>query len=168
MMSRLNYKATPATAVAKGSAGETVIGRQLVKLGWDRVVDLARTYPGADILAICGCYEKHLLWAEVKTYPIGQIKPDSWANLTQVALSASQRPREAFALFTYQRANGRPKRGKGPEWWVARYPYFLGNQRPLISAWEALEPPCRSSPTLVSGTPLQGGVSPTRAPPQEG
>lgn len=141
--SRLDYKAAASEATAKGSTGDQAVKGLLEGLGWDQVADLSRTYPGADLLAICACPKKHLLWVEVKTYRYGKIEPDSWMHLVDRAQSASERAREGFALFTYQRRVG--GRNDVPEWFASYGIEELRssvNHRPFISRKERFAPEC--------------------------
>src|SRR5574342_26518 len=154
---RLDHKASPSTTTAKGSAGDTAVGGILIELGWAQIADLARTFPGADLIAFCGRDCKHEFWGEVKTYPIGKIAPGSWEHIQDRALETLSRPRTDFALFTYQRLIGRPKGGASKQWFVARYPDWAENQQPLISVRRSLLPPCASGSTLVSAPPHAEG-----------
>lgn len=164
---RIDHTASPRTATAKGSAGDTAMGRILLDLGWQQIADLARTFPGADIIAFCGCHLKHELWGEVKTYSIGKIKPDSWAHIEARAAEVNLRARAQFYLFTYQRANGRPKKGAPKEWWVSSGTKG-DNPLPLKSLRDALTPPCSTGSTLVSGVPHPSGVLGSSARPTGG
>ena len=157
--SRLDRKASAKEAVAKGSTGDGAVKAILQSLGWRQVVRLSRTNPGCDLVAVCGCAEKHILWAEVKTYPSGGIEGDSWNHLVAFAREVYERPREAFALFTYQAARGGARR-KGESirraWWASIDSIYPGarigapNHRPFIGSQQAFAPPC--------GTPLPMGM----------
>ena len=151
--SRLDRKASAKEAVAKGSTGDGMVKAILQSLGWRQVVRLSRTNPGCDLVAVCGCPDKHLLWVEVKTYPSGRIETDSWDHLIAFAREVSVRQRERFALFTYQAARGGARRkgeALGRSWWASTYP-GLGapNHRPFIKHKSVFQPPC--DPPLPKG-----------------
>lgn len=165
---RIDHTASARTAVAKGSAGDTAVGRILLDLGWAQIADLARTFPGADLIAFCRCDAKHELWGEVKTYSFGKIKPESWGHIGDRAREVAARPRTLpLFVFTYQRGNGRPKKGEGKQWWVASYDQEFDNSTPLKYVREALMPPCSAGSTLVSGIPHRRGVSESSAATEE-
>jgi len=149
--SRLDYKASASQATAKGSAGDAAVKGILLKLGWAQVADLARTYSGADLLAICACEDKHLLWVEAKAYPRGKIEPDSFAHAVARAQEVCRRSREDFALFTYQKPNGGRHK---PREWTASMPSLLHeeifpSQEPFMYWISRLRPSCR--PPLPTG-----------------
>jgi len=157
--SRLDRKAAAKDAVAKGSTGDEAVKGLLQQLGWAQVADLARTYSGADLLAVCSCEAKHLLWVEVKTYRLGKIEADSWQHLSDRAQEVTARPREAFALFTYQKKPGGRKRVS--EWWASKYsglPSWADNHTPFITAKSHYSPPC------TGGLPITAKVTVPASP----
>lgn len=149
----LDRKVSAREAVTKGSTGDGIVAQILRDFGWTEVVDLDRCFPGCDLLAICACPLIHLLWAEVKAYPLGGIETDSWEHLTATASRVSARRRERFALFTYQKSitAGRPPNGTKAQWWAS--PWYAGaidNPQTVISLKAWLSPPC--------ATPLPTGI----------
>ena len=161
--SRLDRKAAAKEAVAKGSTGDEAVKGLLQQLEWAQVADLARTYSGADLLAVCACEAKHLLWVEVKAYRLGKIEADSWEHLEARAREVTARPRERFALFTYQKAPG--GRMRAAEWWASEYGLIAGMadwtsiHRPFIASKREFAPFCRGG--------LPGAVQRTVPAPKE-
>ena len=140
--SRLDRRASAREATAKGSTGDGVVRAILLTLGWAQVVRLSRTNPGCDLVAVCGCIDKHLLWVEVKTYPFAKIDSESWDHLTAFAREVSSRHREGFALFTYQKVPHRPKKGEGASWWASFGDIVASSHQPFISNKRAFAPSC--------------------------
>jgi hypothetical protein len=156
--SRLDYKAAAQNAAAKGSTGDRAVKGLLQSVGWAQVADLARTYSGADLLAVCACKDKHLLWLEVKAYAKGKIEKGSWDNLVARALEVTARPREEFALFTYQQPSGgrtKPKEWYASRWYVLEDGGCFGSHLPFISSSGLYRPDCRTPlPIGDRGSPL--------------
>ena len=158
--SRLDRKVAAKEAVAKGSTGDEAVKGLLQQLGWAQVADLARTYSGADLLAVCACEAKHLLWVEVKAYRLGKIGADSWEHLEARAREVTARPRERFALFTYQKAPG--GRMRATEWGAREYgpiADWASTHRPFITSKREFAPFCRGG--------LPGAVQRTVPAPKE-
>lgn len=147
--SRLDRKASAKEATAKGSAGDSAVMALLRTLGYSRYADLSRTYSGADLLAICGCGGRHLLWVESKAYPWSKIDKESLAH-AQARAEEVEAVGDAYAIFTYQRPHG--NRYARPTWYF-RVPAepggFWSDPLEFKSFKHYLEPEC--------GTPLPEG-----------
>lgn len=139
----MDRKVSAKEAVAKGTTGDNIVAEMLRQIGWAQVADLDRCYPGADLVAVCACEAKHILWAEVKAYPLGGIEDDSWEHLQDRAREVMARRRERFALFTYQKSDraGRPPKGAKAHWWVC-IERDWNNPLPFIKAKPWLTPSC--------------------------
>jgi hypothetical protein len=139
---------------AKGSMGERSCKRILLSLGWPEVVDLARTYPGADLW----CRQRRAgsrdayLWVEAKRYPWNEVKPESRQHAYECWRLHWP---DTHLVVCLQGTKGHARR----EWRVVRInglPFL--EDPPLLINFEPAKPPSAAEPPYTGrGNSLRRG-----------
>jgi hypothetical protein len=148
------------TSAAKGASGERSLKQLALSLGWPDVVDLARTYPGADLWCrdrAPGRPDAHL-WLEAKRYSWRKVDPERREHARLCALAHAPDP-HLVVCFQSDLSGG-------PRQWRVKMVngQVLEGPAPLFISFEAAKPPYARGPPYTTGREaVRGtGVEPAR------
>jgi hypothetical protein len=141
------------STTAKGTMGDRSLKQLALLLGWPEVVDLARTYPGADLW----CRQRDplrgdaYLWLEAKRYSWRDVDPDARAHAAQCAKDHAP---DTHLVVCFQ--NDLASSGK--QWRVKMLNgVVIEGPAPLFLTFALAKPPYgRAPPYTTGGKPLPG------------